>query len=87
MTDKYPEHEKLKKVSDKSQAIGEFIDWLGQEKDYLIAEWETRREDAMVPVQARITALLAEFFDIDEHKIEVEKRSMLEELRQQNDNV
>ena len=27
----YPEHEKLKSISDKSQACGEFIDWLRDE--------------------------------------------------------
>lgn len=28
MADKYPEHEKLSKIKDQSQTIGEFIDWL-----------------------------------------------------------
>lgn len=26
--DEYPEHEKLRAIADKSQAIGEFLDWL-----------------------------------------------------------
>lgn len=34
---KYPEHEKLAKVKDKSQAIGEFLEWL-QER-YTIASY------------------------------------------------
>jgi len=35
MTDEenYPESERLRKVSEKSQIIGEFIDWLHNEKD------------------------------------------------------
>lgn len=34
----YPEHEKLKKVSAKSQACGEFLDWLRHEKGFLLAK-------------------------------------------------
>jgi hypothetical protein len=41
---KYPEHERMKAVRDKSQAIGEFIDWLrSEETPYTIAEWEEWR--------------------------------------------
>ena len=29
----YPEHDKLSAIKDKSQAIGEFVDWLHSEKD------------------------------------------------------
>lgn len=29
----YPEHDKLRAISDKSQAIGEFIDWLISERE------------------------------------------------------
>ena len=36
---KYPEHEKLSAISDKSQACGEFIEWLGYEKGIVLAKW------------------------------------------------
>ena len=36
---KYPEHEKLQKVVDKSQAIGEFIDWLRGEKKIVFCKY------------------------------------------------
>jgi hypothetical protein len=38
-------------------------------------------EDEYVPTHKRITSLLAEHFDINEDKLEAEKRSMLEEVR------
>jgi len=75
----YPEHEKLKKISDKSQAIGEFVDWLRYEKNIQLAQW--RNGTDMMPARALIRDLLAEFFDIDQDKIEEEKRAMLDEIR------
>jgi hypothetical protein len=40
--------------------------------------------DRLYPVHERLTKLLAEFFEIDEDKIEAEKRAMLDELRTLN---
>lgn len=77
----YPEHRKLTKIADKSQAIGEFMDWLGQEKGYTLAKW-SERENELVPQNRPIRYLLAEYFDIDENKIEAEKRQMLQALRE-----
>lgn len=36
---RYPEHEKMKAIKDKSQAIGEFLEWLDTEKNYEIAHY------------------------------------------------
>ena len=36
----YPEHEKLAKVRDASQSIGEFLEW-AQERGWNLAEWRT----------------------------------------------
>lgn len=74
----YPEHEKLKAISEQSNACGRFHDWL-QEKGYVLAEYASR--NTLYPAQVRLTALLAEFFEIDEAKIEEEKREMLRELQ------
>lgn len=65
----YPEHEKLRKVSGESQNIGAFLDWLTSE-----SEWQS--ESAELP---RITEILAAYFEIDEGKLEEEKRAMIEE--------
>lgn len=87
MTEKYPEHEKLSKVSDKSRVIGEFVDWLSDEKGIQLGhnQWfDDCVERQFVPVGGRIQALLAEFFEIDEDRLEQEKRAMLEHMRNLN---
>jgi len=78
---KYPEHDKLRGVSGKSQAIGEFVDWLGG-KGIILAK---RQGEDLIPAGTRIQALLAEFFEIDEDEIEAEKRVMLLEMRDANE--
>ena len=89
----YPEHEKLKKVSDQSQTIGEFIDWLQNEAHYVIGQYKTSKGDREIlyPVHALYVRsglctdkLLAQYFDIDLQKIEEEKRHMLKEIRDAN---
>jgi hypothetical protein len=94
----YPEHEKLKKVRDKSQAIGEFLVWL-QERytlcSYLpvstrlteeghieIVEDERARHPFHVPVTKNIEDYLSDYFGIDQEKLEKEKRQALAALRQ-----
>ena len=108
MTDKgkpvYPEHEKLRMVWPKIQAIGCFLDWLGDEKRWFLAavgtpptleEPEGRRPDIadaivsivkharseIVQVRYTIPDLLAEFFGIDQEKLEAEKLAMLAVMR------
>ena len=80
----YPEHDKLKAVMEKSQAIGEFID--GNEK-YVLAEWmkvEGFSYLQLVPVGRPINDILAEYFGIDMCTLESEKRAMLEKLKEMN---
>jgi len=92
-----PEHEKLHKVQEKSQAIGEFLEWLTEEKRYSICQYvntigevDCEGEEIRFPVKGylpileRIEQLLAEYFDIDLDKLELEKRAMLDELRRPN---
>jgi hypothetical protein len=78
----YPEHEKLKAIVDKSQAIGEFIEWLGYQGIHL-AEYHKNGE-WLQRTNMPIRNLLAEFFDIDQKKIDAEKDAMLEEQRRLN---
>ena len=76
---KYPEHDKLSKVKDQCQWLGEFIEWL-EEREMQIVEWvEVPRFDSrqMVPVHKPINQWLAEYFDIDLMKLEDEKLEML----------
>lgn len=67
---KYPEHEKLSAIQKQSQACGEFVEWLEQ------------RNVIRFKKHGRLTALLAEFFDIDEDRLEEEKRAMLAACRE-----
>lgn len=73
----YPEHEKLQAVKEQSQICGEFLEWLHQ-KHFVIAVYAGNE---LVPSYQRTTTLLAEFFEIDEDKLEDEKMQMLEEFR------
>ena len=82
MTDvdrEYPEHVKMMKISDESQAIGQFIDWLEDEEDLYLM-----RRDEFGDYAYRtegIEQLLAKYFGIDLSKIEAEKRDMLQSMR------
>ena len=89
----FPEHDKVSAVRDRSQVIGEFLDWLFSEKGYSIAEEHVHtdchgelgtlcgyRQGAYVPVSATTRQLLAEYFEIDEAKLEAEKQLMLASL-------
>lgn len=90
----YPEHDKLNTVSAKSQACGEFFDWLMGPQGYALAEYHRHSEscfkdgrkvcgsstDELYPAPVSIRKLLAEFFKIDEVKLEQEKHAMLTTL-------
>jgi hypothetical protein len=82
MKTKYPECEKMAAVKDKSQIIGEFLEWLTHER-LIRVELCVRNDihDNLIPCYPSTEELLAEFFDIDLNKIEKEKRQMLDELR------
>lgn len=66
---KFPEHEKLKLIAAHSQVCGEFVEWLGS-KGFSVGGRSFNLHHC-----------LAEFFEIDEEKIEEENRVMLEQLR------
>lgn len=76
---KYPEHEKLKAIKSRSQVVGEFMEWLRKEKGISFAKPD--RWGKYEPVNLPIQATLAEFFEIDQKKLDEEKEEMLKELR------
>lgn len=72
----YPEHEKLEKVSDQSQAIGDFVEWL--QSKYSICKYDEKRfGGTWWPVTLDLQRTLAEYFGIDLQQLEFEKRLML----------
>ena len=84
MAEKYPEHAKLSEVSDLSQAIGEFLDWVSQEHGASLAVFEDNWHEnsgCMVPLIYGVQDLLAEHFNINLNELEREKRRMLDEIR------
>ena len=81
----YPEHQKLRAVKDKSQCVGEFIEWLGEQGIMLCCN---DGQVGMYPINWPITEsrnkLLARFFGIDLNRLEDEKLAMLDEQRALN---
>lgn len=79
----YPELEKLKAISEKSQTIDDFIHWLCNKKHiYLRETIQYLREDGQYVdtyAHPKVTTekLLAEYFDIDLVKVEKEKQEIL----------
>lgn len=84
----YPEHEKLKKVAEQSQVIGEFVDIFLGGKGIMLAHYyefvDTGGKQLTTHGVPAIDDLLAEFFDIDRDKLETEKRAMLEQARSEH---
>lgn len=94
MTD-YPEHDKLAAVADDSHTIGEFLEWLSGE-GITLCTWRDRatidqdmlqagvvfiEADHHYPVGWSLEETLARYFDIDQNKLEAEKRALLADLR------
>lgn len=80
----YPEHDKLTAVAAETQAAGEFIDWL-TEQGYVLAK-HNGTGDYLYEAPRSLTALLADWKEIDQDKLEAEKRRMLEVIRHQPGN-
>ena len=82
MTIKTPELDKERAVRDKAQAIGEFLEWLGQEGIVLCAQRPTvlGLDVEYHPVDPNPTKLLARHFGIDLRKSDEERRAILAEL-------
>lgn len=84
----YPEHAKLARVTELTQAIGEFVDWLRLEKGIRLARLSGASITGLrqlVEIGTPIETLLAECFHIDRDVIEAEKRTMIEQMRAANE--
>lgn len=96
----YPEHDRMRAISDQSQTVGEFVEWLSSDKrirlatypdcisdtaDHVCGAGDCVKSQHLYTVDTPIEKLLAEFFDIDLDTIEAEKRAMLDSLRAAND--
>jgi hypothetical protein len=77
--------------SGKAQTVQNFIDWLRDEKKYVLAEWSEASKQPMsgedqelFPVFIQPEDLMAEFFGIDRNKIEQERRALLAAIQKDN---
>lgn len=79
----YPEHEKLAKIAEESQAIGEFLDYTLPGMGLTLCERddESYSQPRWFPTRRSIQSILAEAFGIDENALELEKRAMLDSIR------
>lgn len=77
-----PECDKLLKVKDRSQEIGDFLEWLAGQEVELCTYVD---KDGYHPVRESTEQLLAEYFGIDLAKIEQEKRAIMKTLGGQQD--
>lgn len=75
--DRYPECSRLVSVSDESQVIGEFLEWL--QARYQLCTLD--HYDYFQPQYPNINQLLADYYGIDLDKVESERRAMLADLR------
>jgi hypothetical protein len=81
-----PESTKMLQVKDVSQAIGEFLEWLSEQRIRL-ASYTNWDEPILVEINESFERLLARYFDIDLNKVEQEKRTLLDWIRSQPDDV
>jgi hypothetical protein len=65
----------------KSQAIGEFLEWMQYDRHYTICKRDDNTTCEYYPIRTSIEHLLAEFFEIDLKKAEQEKREILQQLQ------
>jgi hypothetical protein len=81
-----PECDKMLAVKDKSQVIGEFIEWLESKKELSLCRYEDSEfgDGVYFPYYMGTEELLAEFFGIDLDKAEKEKKEILKALRSKN---
>ncbi len=83
----YCQHEKLKKVQDESQSIGDFLSWLNDHKKIVLGSYYRDGDclntdlEELRPIMKKHETLLAEYFGIDLDKLEEEKRAILKSIR------
>ena len=74
---KYPQLAKMQEVQDTSQAIGEFLEWLGEQRIDLCSIIQGAGHDRWAPITDGTEKLLARYFDIDLNAVERERRAVL----------
>lgn len=81
-SDKYPECAKLAVLGEKRNNILEFLDYLREVENLRICVYDgtVGREGAYFPWAENLDNLVLRFLGIDAHKLEQERRELLEDL-------
>jgi hypothetical protein len=74
---KYPQLARMQEVQETSQAIGEFLDWLSEQRIDLCSIIPGTGHDRWAPITDGAEKLLARYFDIDLNAVERERRAVL----------
>lgn len=82
---KYPQLALLAAVQDQSQAIGAFIDWLGENGMAICTSEDGLRGTRFYPIMESTERLLARHFEIDLDQVERERREVLVEFTKSRD--
>lgn len=80
----YPVHDKLKARELEARTIGDFLDWLREDKRYHIAhyvKWEGYRDEHLDTVYDTPEQLIGGFLGIDPDELQREKAAMLDAIR------
>lgn len=72
---------KMLAVSQDSQKLGEFFEWLKEDAGFTVCEYDAHHE-RYYPASIRTEELLADYFDIDLKKVEEERRGLLAALQE-----
>lgn len=80
MENQYPECEKMAAIRDKSQVIGEFLEWAEETQDFCMCMYSGYGHE-YIPINMTKEILLAKFFNIDLNKVEKERRQILDRIR------
>ena len=78
----FPQLARMQAVQEQSQAIGEFVEWLGQNGMAICTSEEGLRGDRFYPVMVPTEELLARHFDVDLQAAEKERRATLAAISQ-----
>lgn len=78
MSDKYPEHDKVRAVQDEARIIGDFLEWL---PSHAMVVCEIDDDGNLEMVRLSTEKLLALYFEIDMERFSAEKDEMVEAYR------
>lgn len=78
----YPQCVKLKNVGEAFHTVMNFMEWLGQQEEIVLAKWSKHDDrDRLFEFIGNREHLLYKFFDIDHKLLEKERQAMIDALR------